>query len=933
MDLLTKTSIRNRIIFLIILAAVGMVIAGTLPTFATRDIMLADRETKTRHVVESVFGILTFYHDRQQAGAMTVEAAQAQAIEQIKTLRYGEKDYFWINDFNPTMIMHPFKPELNGTSLVNFSDPTGKKPFIAMVEEVRKNKEGFVDYMWAKPGVSDPVPKISFVKEFAPWKWIIGSGIYIDDVDSDFHKNLMHEAIILLFMTLALIVIFLLIAKSILGQLGADIVPLMNAVNQLSAGDATSRVRSGHTLATQGIGGAINAMADNLAEVMKVIALHSGSISACAGELVKIRNLVIADANNANQVSTEVSQHNKNLAEEIVAITEKIGLISGNIQAVSGAAHEVSVNVSTIASGAEEASANISTMAAAAEEITANLAGVNQSLEMVDRSVQAVATSIHEMSNSLGGVSKLCEDASLESSKAKDLAEQTQSTMERLSQSAKEIGQVVDVINNIAEQTNMLALNASIEAAGAGESGKGFAVVANEVKELARQTAQATHMISDKIHGIQANTREAASANSEIGKAIARINQSNAEITLSVDQQNSTIHAISEAITTVAQSAASVTQNASELNMAAQEVARSAQEAALGTAEVARTAAEVASGAEEVAKESSSAETMSQAIRNSAETTEAASKVVQEKMEDAIKISHQTLGSAIQFQRMGAVLQDMTGALFAARMEMNTGVPLFKMRQVKGHLLTMQALLEQIIQERIIPDAKLLGEPHDSPLGRWFPSPQATEFPYKTMIDDAKTLHQELHQHAQQVLSIMTEKGWDGRDEANQALQHFLDKRKTLFTLLNKIYLANPENSTKTRPFFPWSKELETTIQFVDHDHHELVDLVNALHLAMKEEEGSSKVGAVMDGLVAYTEKHFAREMDMLRKYSYPDIKNHSGEHDRLVSQLKDLSTKYHQGEFTVIMDLLVIAKSWLTEHILRTDMRYVEHVKQQGQV
>lgn len=933
MDLLTKTSIRNRIIFLIILAAVGMVIAGILPIIATRDIMLTDRQTKTQHVVESVFGILTFYQERQKAGAMTIEAAQAQAIEQIKTLRYGDKDYFWITDFTPTMIMHPFKPELNGTNVGNFEDPTGKKPFIAMAEQARQHGGGFVAYKWPKPGISNPVDKISFVKEFAPWKWIIGSGIYVDDVDAEFRDNLLHEAITLLLMALGLTAIFLLIAKSILSQLGADIVPLMNAVDQLSSGDTTARVRSGRVLATGGIAGAINTMANNLAEVMNVIALHSGSISACAGELVKIRNLVVTDANNANQISTEVSQHNQNLAGEIIAITEKIGLISGNIQAVSGAAHEVSVNVSTIASGAEEASANISTMAAAAEEITANLAGVNQSLEMVDQSVQAVATSIHEMSNSLGSVSKLCADASLESSKAKELAGQTQSTMERLSQSAKEIGQVVDVINNIAEQTNMLALNASIEAAGAGDSGKGFAVVANEVKELARQTAQATHMISDKIHGIQANSREAASANSEIGKAISRINQANTEITLSVDQQNSTIHSISEAITTVAQSAASVTQNASELNMAAQEVARSAQEAALGTAEVARTAAEVASGAESVAKESSAADAMSQEIRNSAQSTEMASKVVQDKMEDAIKISQQALGSAIQFQRMGAVLQDMTGALFAAQMEMNTGTPQFEMRQIKGSLLTTQALLEQIIQERIIPDLKLLGEPHDSPLGQWLASPQAADFQYKNMVNDAKTLHKNLHQHAQHALSIMAEKGWDGRNEANQVLQQFLDDRKKLFTLLNKIYLANSETTDNKRLFFPWNKSLETSIQFVDKDHRELVDMVNSLHLAMKEEEGSSKVGSIMDSLVTYTEKHFSREIEMLTKHGYPDLKNHCGEHDRLVAQLKNLSTKYHQGEFTVVMDLLVLAKDWLVQHILHTDMRYIDHVKQRGQV
>ncbi len=932
MDFLYKMSVRKRIIFLILLALIGVFISGFIPILSSKNQMLKDREMETRYVVETAYGILAFYHERQQAGTLTLEAAQAQALEQIKSLRYGHEDYFWINDFSPSMIMHPFKPELNGTSLANFEDPTGKKPFIAMVEVVRQNKEGFVHYMWPKPDHKDPVRKISFVKGFTPWQWIIGSGIYVDDVDHAFNESLLLILVDLLILAGIISAVFLIIARSILRQLGAEIIPLLESVSQMAAGNITCRVHSGNQRASEGIGGAINHLADSLAQVMQVISLHSGSISACAGELVKIRNLVLSDANNTNHLSLEVAQQNENLSREIVAITEKIGLVSGNIQAVSGAAYQVSGNVATIASGAEQASANISTMAAAAEEITANLGGVNQSLEMVDQSVQAVATSIHDMSKSLGGVSDLCEGASQESSKAKELAEQTQSIMERLSQSAKEIGQVVDVINNIAEQTNMLALNASIEAAGAGESGKGFAVVANEVKELARQTAQATHMISDKIHGIQANTREAAFANDEIGKAISRINQSNVEITLSVEQQNKTVHAISEAINTVAQSAASVTRNAGELNFAAQEVARSAQEAALGTAEVARTAAEVASGAESVARESSAAETMSKEIRASAETTEVASKTVQEKMIDANRVAQQALGSALQFQRMGTVLQDMTGALFAARMEMNTGTPAFEMRLIKGGLLATQALLEQTVQGRMPPDLKNLGEPKNSPLGEWLSTPQAASFQPRHMLDELKELYSESHYLSSQTITIIAEKGWDGRDAAGAVLEKFLANRKKLFTLLNKMYMASTTDTEHARSFFPWSKELVTTIAFVDDDHRKLVEMVNSLHLAMKDEEGSAKVEKIIDGLVSYAETHFSREVEMLRKFSYPELDGHMVKHDLLVARLKELSEKYRHGEFTVVMDLLTLAKDWLVEHILRTDMLYVDHVKQRGQ-
>ncbi|MBF0423516.1 MAG: bacteriohemerythrin, partial [Magnetococcales bacterium] len=438
--------------------------------------------------------------------------------------------------------------------------------------------------------------------------------------------------------------------------------------------------------------------------------------------------------------------------------------------------------------------------------------------------------------------------------------------------------------------------------------------------------------ISDKIHGIQANTREAAFANSEIAKAISRINQSNQEITLSVEQQNKTVHAISDAINTVAQGAASVTQNAGELNFAAQEVARSAQEAALGTAEVARTASEVAAGAESVARESSSAEDMSKAIRISAEATESAANSVQLKMQEANKIARQAQGSAKQFERMGSVLQDMTGALFASHMEMNTGNPIFHMRQIKGEFLATQALLEQVIQGRRPADGKILSEPSQTQLGQWLDSPQAGEFQPRSMLDEVRGLHQEIHQHAQQAIAIIAERGWEGQEAADLALQQFLDGRKKLFSLLNKVYLSSTASKESHRIFFPWVEELNTNVVSVDADHRKLVDMVNDLHLAMKEEEGSTKVGTIISGLVDYAQTHFGREIDMLKRHGYPDLKNHGEKHDRLVEKLKDLANRYNQGEFTVVMDLLSFTKEWLVGHILHTDMLYVDHVKQRGQ-
>jgi methyl-accepting chemotaxis protein len=140
---------------------------------------------KTKHVVESVWGILDYYGKQAKAKAMPVEEAKKRAVEAVKGLRYDKDEYFWINDTEPRMVMHPIKPEMDGTSLAENKDPHGKRLFVAFVDVCRKNGEGFVDYMWPKPGSPKPEPKISFVKLYPEWGWIVGSGVYLDDVGKE----------------------------------------------------------------------------------------------------------------------------------------------------------------------------------------------------------------------------------------------------------------------------------------------------------------------------------------------------------------------------------------------------------------------------------------------------------------------------------------------------------------------------------------------------------------------------------------------------------------------------------------------------------------------------------------------------------------------------------------------------------------------------
>ena len=157
-----------------------------LPTFQSN--LMDQKKKMITAVTQTAWDILSYYDQRMKAGELSREQAQASAKQHIRQLRYGpaEKDYFWINDLQPKMIMHPYRHDLEGQDISRFTDPEGKHLFLEFVMVVNKDGAGYVPYLWQWQ--DDPeriVPKLSYVKLFAPWGWIIGTGIYIDDVQNE----------------------------------------------------------------------------------------------------------------------------------------------------------------------------------------------------------------------------------------------------------------------------------------------------------------------------------------------------------------------------------------------------------------------------------------------------------------------------------------------------------------------------------------------------------------------------------------------------------------------------------------------------------------------------------------------------------------------------------------------------------------------------
>ena len=216
-------SVGKKIWLIVLIAMTALSVFTGYALIDKRDTLLAERRLATQHVVESAHALVAHYQQLESAGRLTRDQAQEQAKVAMKSLRYGGKEYFMISDLRPTMVMHPIKPELDGTDLSGKVDSTGKHMFVEFVDTVKRSGAGFVSYEWPKPDSTKPEQKISYVKGFEPWGWVIASGVYVDDIDAQFTRGAVVIAGFIALILLMLGVTARFVIRSVTGPLGASV--------------------------------------------------------------------------------------------------------------------------------------------------------------------------------------------------------------------------------------------------------------------------------------------------------------------------------------------------------------------------------------------------------------------------------------------------------------------------------------------------------------------------------------------------------------------------------------------------------------------------------------------------------------------------------------------------------------------------------------
>ncbi len=184
-----KFSIANRMALLAVIVTTSLLAMMGVAAFGERALAQDERKRVTEAAVDSAISTIAHYAAQAEAGELTRTEAQAAAMSTISTLRYLDDEYVWIHDLDLNMVMHPTQPNLDGTDISDNADPNGVLLFVEMNKTIAADGEGFVAYSWPKPGQTEPQPKISYVNDFQPWGWVVGSGVYVDDIEADFRAT------------------------------------------------------------------------------------------------------------------------------------------------------------------------------------------------------------------------------------------------------------------------------------------------------------------------------------------------------------------------------------------------------------------------------------------------------------------------------------------------------------------------------------------------------------------------------------------------------------------------------------------------------------------------------------------------------------------------------------------------------------------------
>ncbi|PWC76652.1 cache domain-containing protein [Azospirillum sp. TSH64] len=507
-------SIKAKLLILQGLFLVAILVGGIWSATSKRETMVEGYRNSIQAVVQTSLSIMKSYDARAAKGEFSREEAQTLAKGALRALRFFGNEYMFGYEFDGTNVFHGVRADLESTrKLADFKDSNGVLVIRGLIDAARSG-DGTLIYNFPKAGGTEPMPKLAYAAIYEPWGWMIGTGVYIDDVDAAFRATLIKTLLV----TLAAALLLGLFGFRLVSRIGKGLDGIAHATDRIAKGDLAAEV----------------AGADRADEVGALArSVETLRLSAIEAEDLRRRHAALEREAEEGRRATM-----RRLADEfestVGALVHSVAESAGQLTHTSGA------------------------MSSGAEQTTRLMDGAARAAGTTSGNVQAVAGATEELAASIREIAQQIAESTTGSARAVEDVRRTYALIEQLDGVARRTVEVVDLIRSIAEQTNLLALNATIEAARAGEAGKGFAVVASEVKNLANQTAKATDDVQAQIAAMTDATSSVVEAMRGVGGAIETVNNVASSISAAIEEQGAATRDISQNVNEAAQGVSSV---------------------------------------------------------------------------------------------------------------------------------------------------------------------------------------------------------------------------------------------------------------------------------------------------------------------------------------------------------------------------------------